>query len=186
MENKDGIRSIGIYCASATGMEPVYAEAAERLGTMLGNRGMRVINGAGSSGLMRVLSDAVLMSGGKVTGVIPRFMVANGWCHPALTELIEVDTMHERKQRIVELSEAMIALPGGCGTLEELLEIITWKQLGLYPHPVLILNTNHYFNPLLAMLRRAIDAQFMHLPQQAMWWNVVQTPEEAIDELTIK
>jgi uncharacterized protein (TIGR00730 family) len=180
MKKKNTIRTICVYCASGTGMAPVYMEAAETLGTILGSHGIRVINGAGSGGLMRAVSDAALKAGGEVTGVIPRFMVANNWCHPALTELIEVETMHERKQRMIHLSDAVIALPGGCGTLEELMEIITWKQLGLCRHPVLILNTNHYYDPLLAMLQRATDEHFMPLPQESVW-QAVRTPEEAVE-----
>ena len=94
------------------------------------------------------MSDAALAAGGTVTGVIPRFMVEQDWCHKGLTDLVEVDSMHERKQRMADLSDAVIALPGGCGTLEELLEVITWKQLGLYLNPIVILNINGYFDPL--------------------------------------
>ena len=128
---------------------------------------------------MRVISDATLKAGGTVVGVIPHFMVENGWCHSGLTELIRVETMHERKQRMADMSDAVIALPGGCGTLEELMEIITWRQLGLYHHPVVILNTNHYYDPLLEMLNRAEDEQFMRL-QRRMLWQVAETPEEAM------
>jgi uncharacterized protein (TIGR00730 family) len=158
----------------------VYLEAAERLGTILGRKRLNVINGAGSIGLMRVVSDAALKAGGTVTGVIPRFMVQNGWGHSELTELIEVETMHERKQRMTGLSDAVIALPGGYGTLEELMEIITWKQLGLYRKPVVILNTNQYYDPLLMMLRRAVEEHFIH-PRHASLWHVSRTPEEAVE-----
>lgn len=174
------ITSVCIYCASSTQIDPVYFEAAEQLGHLLGKQGLKVINGAGSIGLMCAVSDATLEAGGTVTGVIPRFMVKENWHHSHLTELIEVETMHERKQKMADLSDAVIALPGGCGTLEELLEIITWKQLGLYLHPIVILNTNHYYDPLIEMLQRAIDEQFMRPLHQAMW-AVAQTPEEAVD-----
>ena len=120
-----------------------------------------------------------LKAGGTIVRVIPHFMVENGWCHSGLTELIRVETMHERKQRMADMSDAVIALPGGCGTLEELMEIITWRQLGLYHHPVVILNTNHYYDPLLEMLNRAEDEQFMRL-QRRMLWQVAETPEETI------
>ena len=179
VNEKEAIRSVCVYCASSTRIDPIYAEAAAKLGTMLGERGVRVINGAGSIGLMRVVSDAVLQSGGQVTGVIPRFMVDNGWGHAGLTELIEVETMHERKQIMADLSDAAIALPGGCGTLEELLEVITWKQLGLYKKPIIILNTNGYYDPLLELFHKAIDEQFMRSEHAAMW-TVVDTPEEAV------
>jgi uncharacterized protein (TIGR00730 family) len=140
---------------------------------------MNVINGAGSVGLMRVVSDAVLSAGGAVTGVIPHFMVGNGWCHPHLTHVISTETMHERKQIMAERSEAAIALPGGYGTLEELLEIITWRQLGLYRHPVIILNTNHYYDPLLALFRRAAEDRFLRRGDERLW-HVAHTPAEVV------
>ena len=146
---------------------------------LLGERNLRVINGAGNSGLMCAVSDAALAAGGTVTGVIPRFMVEQDWCHKGLTDLVEVDSMHERKQRMADLSDAVIALPGGCGTLEELLEVITWKQLGLYLNPIVILNINGYFDPLLEMFRRAVDEHFMR-PQHAALWTVASTPAEAV------
>lgn len=136
---------------------------------------IRLINGAGSIGLMCSVADAVLKNGGEVTGVIPRFMVEQNWHHTGLTELIEVESMHERKQKMANLSDGIIALPGGCGTLEELLEIITWKQLGLYLNPIIILNTNRFFDPLLEMLEKAIDESFMRR-QHGDIWKVAQTP----------
>jgi uncharacterized protein (TIGR00730 family) len=179
MENE--VRSVCIYCASGAGVHPAYGEAAEQTGRLLGKRGIRVINGAGSVGLMRMVSDAVLREGGSVTGIIPRFMVRNGWCHERLTEVIEVETMHERKQRMATLSDAVIALPGGCGTLEELLEIITWKQFGLYTHPVVILNTNRYYDPLFALFRQAADEHFLPFCPASPLWLEARTPEEAVE-----
>ncbi|MDR2679826.1 MAG: TIGR00730 family Rossman fold protein, partial [Tannerella sp.] len=155
------IKTVSVYCASSDRIDNVYAKDAETLGRLLGQRGMQVINGAGNIGLMRVVSDAVLSSGGTVTGVIPGFMVKNGWCHPHLTKLIKTGTMHERKKTMADLSDATVALPGGIGTFEELLEIITWKQLGLYNNPVIILNTNNYYAPLFELFRRATAEKFM-------------------------
>ena len=174
------IRSVCIYCASSTRIDPVYTDAAVQLGLLLGQCNLKVINGAGSIGLMRTISDATLKAGGTVTGVIPRFMVENGWGYTALTEVIEVETMHERKQKMVSLSDAVMALPGGLGTMEELLEIITWKQLGLYPKPIVILNTNRYYDPLLFMLHQAVDKNFIH-SQHTLLWKVAHTPKEAVD-----
>ncbi|WP_303015059.1 TIGR00730 family Rossman fold protein [uncultured Bacteroides sp.] len=176
------IHSVCVYSASSTKIAPVYFEAAGELGRLLAGRRIRLINGAGSIGLMRCVADAVLKGGGEVTGVIPRFMVEQGWHHTGLTELIEVESMHERKQRMAGLSDGIIALPGGCGTLEELLEIITWKQLGLYLNPIVILNVNAFFDPLLEMLERAIDENFMRR-QHGDIWKVAQTPEEAVELL---
>lgn len=174
------IHSVCVYSASSTKIDATYFEAAEELGRLLAKQDIRLINGAGSIGLMRSVADAVLASGGKVTGVIPHFMVEQSWHHTGLTELVEVNSMHERKQRMADLSDAIIALPGGCGTLEELLEIITWKQLGLYLNPIVVLNTNGFFDPLLAMLERAIDENFMRR-QHGEIWKVATTPEEALE-----
>lgn len=176
------IHSVCVYSASSTKIASVYFEAAEKLGSLLAKQHIRLINGAGSIGLMRSVADAVLENGGEVTGVIPHFMVEQNWHHTGLTELIEVTSMHERKQKMANLSDGIIALPGGCGTLEELLEIITWKQLGLYLNPIIILNVNGFFDPLLEMLERAIEENFMRR-QHGDIWKVARIPEEAVELL---
>ncbi|WP_321439077.1 TIGR00730 family Rossman fold protein [uncultured Bacteroides sp.] len=178
----NNINSVCVYSASSTKIDQTYFNAATTLGKILAKKEIRLINGAGSIGLMRAVADASLQAGGKVTGVIPRFMVEQNWHHKGLTKLVEVDSMHERKQLMADLSDGIIALPGGCGTLEELLEIITWKQLGLYFNPIVILNVNNFFDPLLAQLNEAVEQNFMR-PQHAAIWNVAQTPEEAVDLL---
>ena len=178
MTNK--ITSVCVYSASSTKIDSVYFEAACELGTLLGRQNIRLINGAGNMGLMSAVSDAALAAGGEVTGVIPHFMVEQGWHHTGLTELVEVEGMHERKKMMADLSDAVIALPGGCGTLEELLEIITWKQLGLYLNPIVILNIKGYFDPLLAMLRKAVEENFMRVQHGAIW-HVAGTPREAVE-----
>ena len=176
------IKNVCVYSASSTKIAPIYYAAAEKLGHLLGARGLNVINGAGSIGLMSTTANATLSAGGTVTGVIPRFMVEQGWHHTGLTKLIEVETMHERKQLMADMSDGVIALPGGCGTMEELLEIITWKQLGLYLKPIVILNVDGYFNPLLKMLQRAIDQSFMRR-EHANIWVVAKTPKKAVELL---
>ena len=176
------IKSVCVYSASSTQIAPVYFEVAEELGRLLARKRINLINGAGCIGLMAATSNAALAEGGMVTGVIPRFMVEQGWHHQGLTRLVETDTMHERKQLMAEMSDGVIALPGGCGTLEELLEIITWKQLGLYLKPIVILNIDGYYNPLLEMLKNAINGNFMRKEHQAIW-QVASTAEEAIDML---
>ncbi|EEC52299.1 TIGR00730 family protein [Bacteroides eggerthii DSM 20697] len=178
MMNK--IASVCVYSASSTKIDPVYFDTAYELGTLLGQQHIRLINGAGNMGLMSAVSDAALAAGGEVTGVIPRFMVEQGWHHTGLTRLVEVESMHERKKMMADLSDAVIALPGGCGTLEELLEIITWKQLGLYLNPVVILNVKGYFDPLLAMLQRAVEENFMRT-QHGSIWHVAKTVREAVE-----
>ena len=176
------IKNVCVYSASSTKIAPVYFAVAEELGHLLASKGINLINGAGSIGLMAATSNAALASGGTVTGVIPRFMVEQGWHHTGLTRLVETETMHERKRLMADMSDGVIALPGGCGTLEELLEIITWKQLGLYLKPIVVLNADRYFNPLLEMLQKAIDENFMR-PEHGNIWVVAHTPEEAVQLL---
>ena len=176
------IKNVCVYSASSTKIAPVYFAVAEELGHLLASKGINLINGAGSIGLMAATSNAALASGGTVTTVIPQFMVEQGWHHTGLTQLIETETMHERKRLMADMSDGVIALPGGCGTLEELLEIITWKQLGLYLKPIVVLNVDGYFNPLLEMLHKAIDENFMR-PEHGNIWVVAETPEEAVQLL---
>jgi uncharacterized protein (TIGR00730 family) len=176
------IKNVCVYSASSTKIAPVYFAAAEELGRLLAKRGINLINGAGSIGLMAATSNAALLAGGTVTGVIPRFMVEQGWHHLGLTRLVETETMHERKQLMAQMSDAVIALPGGCGTMEELLEIITWKQLGLFLNPIVVLNIDGFYDPLLEMLQRAIDGRFMR-PEHRGIWQVATTPEEAVELL---
>ena len=178
------IQNVCVYSASSTKIAPAYFAIAEELGRLLAIRGINLINGAGSIGLMAATSNAALAAGGTVTGVIPRFMVEQGWNHTGLTRLVETETMHERKQLMAEMSDGVIALPGGCGTMEELLEIITWKQLGLYLKPIVILNVNGFYNPLLEMLQQAIDENFMRREHGSIW-QVATTAEEAIELLYI-
>ena len=172
--------NIAVYCASSTKIHPTFFEAASQLGTELGKRGIGIVNGAGNMGLMAASANACLAVGGEVTGVIPSFMVAQNWHHTGLTRLIETPDMHVRKQTIADLSDGCIALPGGCGTLEELMEVITWKQLGLYLKPIVILNTRGYYDPLLQQLQRGIDEHFMG-ERHAAIWRVATTPTEAVD-----
>ena len=176
------IKNVCVYSASSSKIAPVYFAAAEELGRLLAKRGINLINGAGSIGLMAATSNAALQAGGTVTGVIPRFMVEQGWHHLGLTRLVETETMHERKQLMAQMSDAVIALPGGCGTMEELLEIITWKQLGLFLNPIVVLNIDGFYDPLLEMLQRAIDGRFMR-PEHRGIWQVATTPEEAVELL---
>ena len=176
------IKSVCVFCASSTKVAPTYYKAAQELGQLLANSHITLINGAGAIGLMKASSDAALMANGKVIGVIPQFMVDEGWQHTNLTQLIVTDDMHQRKQWMAEHGDGIIALPGGCGTLEELLEVITWKQLGIYLKPIVILNINGYFNPLIKMLEHAISENFMRKEHGSLW-TVANTPAEAIHQL---
>lgn len=172
-------KNITVFCASSAMVDNVYHDAAYQLGRLLAENDITCVCGAGNAGLMRAVTDGTLNHDGNVIGVIPRFMVNNGWCHSQLTETVITENMHERKETMSRLADAVIALPGGCGTLEELLEIITWKQLGLYKGSILILNTNGYYNHLLSMLNHCIEEKFMK-ESHGKLWHVVDTPENAI------
>jgi uncharacterized protein (TIGR00730 family) len=128
---------------------------------------------------MGAVTDGALDAGGDVTGVIPKFMVDNGWCYHRLVDVIVTADMHQRKQTMSDMADAVIAMPGGVGTLEELLETLTWRQLGLVKYPVVILNTLGYYDALLAMLQHAIDEEFMK-PSHNRLWQVAATPQEVI------
>jgi uncharacterized protein (TIGR00730 family) len=173
------MQNICVYCASSTQVKPVFFEVADRLGKILANENIQLIYGGGSMGLMGQVADSTLKAGGKVTGVIPEFMCAEKWNHIGLTELITTATMHERKEKMAMMADAAVALPGGCGTMEELLEVITWKQLGIFTKPIVILNTNGYYDSLINMLHQAVDENFMRDIHKDIW-TVVALPEEII------
>jgi len=172
-------KTICVYCASSSRVASLYSEAATRLGSLIARKGMTLVTGGGCQGLMRAVEDGALCNGGKAIGVIPRFMIEAGWQHPSLTELRVTENMHERKKLMADLSDAVIALPGGCGTMEELLEIITWKQLGIYLNPIVILNTEGYYNHLIEQLSHAVEEHFMGEIHGKIW-SVASTPEEAL------
>ena len=172
--------NICVFGASSRNIEASYLDAAYHLGKLMAQRGWTCLNGAGSEGLMRAVSDGVLDAGGEAVGVIPQFMIDNGWHYDRLTRIIATATMHERKHTLAQMSQAVIALPGGCGTLEELLEAITWRQLGLSQRPIVLLNTRGYYDPLLAMLQHSIDERFMKASHHNLW-SVASTPQEAVE-----
>lgn len=171
--------NITVYSASSGQVPAIYIEAAQELGRLLAANDHTLINGAGRTGLMGACADACLAAGGKAIGIIPQFMVEQGWQHTGMSRLIVTPDMHRRKELMAEMSNACIALPGGVGTLEELLEIITWKQLGLYLKPIIVLNTDGYYDALLKQLKYAADQQFMRTEHMAIW-HVASTPEEAL------
>lgn len=176
------ISQVVVYCASSADIGQVYFDAAEELGRLLAKNDMTCISGAGKQGLMGAINNAVLENGGRVKGIIPQFMVDYGWYHPDLTELIVTESMHDRKQLMARHSDAAVALPGGLGTLEELAEILTWRQLELYEKPIVILNVDGFYDPLIEMLEKMIELNFMSGQYRNMW-QVVQTPREAIEYL---
>lgn len=171
--------NVCVFCASSANIDERYLADARELGNLLAQGGWRCVNGGGAVGLMGAVTDGTLDAGGEVTGVIPKFMVDNGWCYDRLEDVIVTADMHQRKYMMSEMADAIIAMPGGVGTLEELLETLTWRQLGLVKVPVIILNTLGYFDQLIAMLGHAIDEGFMK-PSHAQLWTVADTPAEAI------
>lgn len=173
------VQSIAVYCASSNKLRPSFVEAAERLGELIAAEGMRLVYGDGGIGLMAAVARGALNNGGKVIGVIPQFMVDQGWNNPNSTQTIITQTMHERKAKICDISDAMVALPGGIGTFEELLECLTWKQLGLHQNPVVILNTDGYYDHLLACIDLMVEEQMMR-PIHKEMFVVVSQPEEVI------
>lgn len=171
--------NITVYSASSGQVPTSYIKAAQELGRLIAVKGHTLINGAGRTGLMGACTDACIANEGKAIGVIPQFMIDQEWQHKGMTRLIITPDMHQRKEQMAQMGDACIALAGGVGTLEELLEIITWKQLGLYLKPIVILNTDGYYDPLLQQLQKAVDEHFMR-PQHAAIWRVASTPEEAL------
>jgi len=153
--------SLCIYCGSRTGSAPYFAGIAKDVGRWIGEHGGQLVYGGGNNGLMGVLADATLAAGGRVVGVIPHALVEREWAKLDCTELHVVDNMHERKRMMSERADAFLALPGGIGTLEELFEVWTWKQLGYHDKPLGLLNTHGYYDPLLAFLRSSVDKGFM-------------------------
>lgn len=176
------VKSLCVYCASSAKVHSDYLDVATQLGELLAENRVHCIYGAGHVGLMGALADSVLAKNGEITGVIPRFMIDRDWHHKGLEEIITTETMHERKAKMAQLSGAAVALPGGCGTMEELLEIITWKQLGLFPKPIVIVNINGYYDELVAMLKKAIAENFMR-EEHGDLWTVAHSPEDVIETL---
>ena len=177
--------TVCIFAASSSRIDSEYGVVASRLGAMLAGEGIEVVFGGGGIGLMGKLADAVLENGGRITGVIPAFMKEEGWGHDLLTEMIVTADMNERKKKMFSMADAVIALPGGVGTLEELTEAITLKQLSLFDGPIIILNTLGYYNALLEFIDHMIDSNFMRFEHKGIW-EVVSTPEEVLSALKRK
>jgi len=175
-------RAVCVYCASSGSCDPEYHAAARRLGELLAADGRSVVYGGSRIGSMGALADGALAAGGRVIGVLPRFLKDLEVSHDGLTELHVVEDMRTRKHQMLSRSEAVVALPGGCGTFEELLEAITLKRLGVFLGPIVIVNTRDYFAPLLALFEAAVRERFMDERHRAMW-QVVATPEAVLGAL---
>lgn len=190
------MNSIAIFCGSSSGFDPLYADVARQVGRFLAQQGITIVYGAGNVGLMGELADAALDAGGQVVGVIPHFLKDKEVCHTGLTQLYLVDTMHERKVKMAQLSQGVITLPGGYGTLDELFEMVTLVQLGQDSQPIGLLNTKGFFDPLLYYVGHATQegfikpahqdlilsspdieplfdllVNFRHEPLQGKWWK---------------
>ena len=165
------MQSVCVYCGSNAGARPAYAEAAVQLGTRLAREGLTLVYGGGNVGLMGIAADAALAAGGEVIGVIPEQLV--GWevAHAGLTRLEVVANMHERKARMFDLSDAFVALPGGFGTLDEMFEMLTWRQLGLGDKPCAFLDVDGFYSPLIAMMDRMVEERFLHPDQRRDLWH---------------
>lgn len=173
------MKTVSVYCASSSKALPIYYEAAAKMGECFAKANIHVVFGGGKAGLMGAMSNRLLDVGGHATGVIPRFMCDEGWHHDGLTELKVVETMHERKSLMASMADAILAMPGGIGTFDELFEIITWKQLGLFNKPIVILNTNNYFRYFIQLIQHGIEEQFI-CNEHHQIWQLVESPEEVL------
>jgi uncharacterized protein (TIGR00730 family) len=173
-------RRVCVYCASSQGIDPRYHAEARRVGELLATAGYTLVYGGGSAGSMGQVADGALSAGGTVVGIIPKFMQDLEWGHKGVTQLDVVEDMRERKHRMLVDTDAVISLPGGCGTFEELFEALTLKRLGHYRGPIILLNTLNYYEHCNAMLNQAVDQRFMTEHNREMW-TVVDTPESAVE-----
>jgi uncharacterized protein (TIGR00730 family) len=176
------IASLCVFCGSKVGADPLFRQAAARLGRLMAERGIRLVYGGGRIGLMGVLAESVLGHGGLVTGVIPSFLEDLEVENRDVTELVVTDSMHERKQRMFELSDGFVALPGGLGTLDETIEIVTWKQLQLHQKPIVVVNVGGYWEPLERLVAAAVRAGFAH-PAVAQLFTVVDAVDDVFQAL---
>ncbi|MGE3108276.1 MAG: TIGR00730 family Rossman fold protein [Phycisphaerales bacterium] len=176
------VKRVCVYCGSSEKCALNYLEAARELGDAFARAGMTVVYGGGRAGLMGRIADGALAAGGTVLGILPRFMDDVEWGHTGVQELRLVDDMHERLRAMKQEADAFVALPGGCGTLDELFQTITWKRLGLHVGPIVIVNIDGFFDPCLDMLQRCIDAKFMS-PGHREMWTVVSSAAEVVPAL---
>lgn len=176
------INSVTIFCASSRKSLPVYVTAARQLADILIDNDIGVVYGGGSVGLMGCIADRYIERGGKIRGVIPEFMVKVEWAHPGVKDMLVVQDMHERKKMLIEGIDAVVALPGGTGTLEELMEVLALKRLGKFLKPVVLLNTNHFYDPLLAFFNSMVDNRFLRY-EHLDAYRVVDNPVEVIDAI---
>lgn len=171
--------TICVFASSSSRIDNEYATSAASLGMLLAQAKMNVVYGGGGIGLMGKLADAVIENGGRITGVIPSFMKDEGWDHSAVTKMIVTSDMGERKKQMFAMADAIVALPGGVGTLEELTEALTLKQLGLYKGPIIILNTLNFYKSFIDFLEHMISGHFLRYEHKGMW-EIANTTEEVM------
>ena len=176
------ISKVCVYCSSSTQAHEAYLDAAERLGRILARNSITIVYGAGGVGSMGRLAEGALSEGGTVVGIIPRFMQDLEWYHRGISELRLVEDLHERKRALIDGADAVVALPGGSGTLDELLEAISLKRLGTFLGPIVMVNTRGFFDPCIELLERCIGERFMDPRHRAMW-QVVDEPQQVPDAL---
>lgn len=176
------IKKVTVYCASSAKLEAKYFEVARQVAEIFVQHDITVIYGGGAVGLMGKLADTVIENKGTIVGVMPKFMQQVEWQHTGISELILTEDMHERKKKFMEDTDALVTLPGGCGTLEELLEAITLKRLGVFVKPIIIFNLDGFYDPLIEMLERCISEKFMREAHRGIW-TIVNHPEELIDAI---
>jgi uncharacterized protein (TIGR00730 family) len=175
--------NVCVFAASSSRIDRIYGDAASELGALLADAGLTILYGGGGIGLMGHLADAALNKGGAVTGVIPQFMVAEGWDHKHVSDMVVTVDMGERKKWLFEHADAVVALPGGIGTLEELTEAITLKQLGIYKGPVIILNTAGFYNKFIEFMDQLVAGHFLRLEHKDIW-EIVEYPVEVLKALS--
>ena len=176
------IKSVCVFCGASVGKDPAFRGAAEDLGRRMAENGIRLVFGAGHVGMMGTVADAVLAGGGEAIGVIPKFLRDRELAHEGLTELHVVDSMHTRKRMMFDLSDAFVALPGGLGTLEEVFEMVTWRQLGRHQKPIVLVSTNDYWQPFDSLVDRVVANDFAH-GDTTTYFTTVPYPSAAIDLL---
>lgn len=175
-------RAVCVYCGTGNEVNPVYKEAAAELGRTLASRGVGLVYGGGSVGLMGIVSESCMQAGGRVTGIIPGHLSEKEGQKHDISELVVVDSMHERKNLMVERSDGFAVLPGGLGTLDETFEILTWKYLGLHDKPIVLINVNGFYDPLIAMVNH-MAAEGFTPPHHLKMFEVVAAPAEALGAL---
>ena len=180
--SKAPLSKVCVYCASSNQCDKVYRDAAFEVGSLLAQNNISIVYGGSSAGSMGALADDAIKHGGRITGILPEFLNTIERAHTGLDDLIVVNDLHERKRMMIEGVDGVVSLPGGIGTFEELLEAMTWKRLGLHPLPIVLVNTNNYFEPLIQLIDKAISERFLNQDQRNIF-DTVKYPEELISAL---